>query len=118
MGTLYNCKGNVQTVPPKRNDAQGTIDSGGSVEPVASRNRHLLFPYFLKISVSPPDILTLQSGGNVQNKLEIGEILDDALLNEVDYVACTNLKCNLKGLVLRGRRGRRGDRAIRPLGES
>ena len=55
-------EGISQTVPPG-NDAQGIFDSGERVETVASTNEPKFFPDFL--SVSAPDVLETQSGGNV-----------------------------------------------------
>ena len=71
--------------------------------------------FFHSFSASPSDIL-LQSVGPVHTLLGTGASVDDALCRmDVKDVACT-LKFVTKGLVMRGRRGRRGDRAIRPLG--
>ena len=64
QGTFGNLtdEGIFNTVPPVR-DAQGILNNGDCVEPVASRIRHSFFPNSL--SVSPSDIFTLQSDGNV-----------------------------------------------------
>ena len=84
QGTLYT-EGILNTVPPV-NDAQGIFDSRDCVEPVASGNNHSFFPHSL--SGSAPDFLESQSGGNVQNLLEIG-VYDDAMYNDdVNEVTC------------------------------
>ena len=64
QGTLGNVanEGNFDIVPPVR-DPQGTFDTGECVKPVASTSEPKFFPNSL--SVSAPDILELQSGGNV-----------------------------------------------------
>ena len=64
QGTFgYLSSGGIfETAPPVR-DAQGTLNSGDSVEPIASEISHSFFPYSL--SVSPQDILESQSGGVV-----------------------------------------------------
>ena len=83
--TLAN-GGSFNTVP-LLNDEQGIVHTGEIVEPVSSG----LQPAFLSHSLStcPPDILESQSGGNVQNLLEISAMNDDTLyygdLNEVAY---------------------------------
>ena len=85
-------EGILKTVPPG-NDAQGIVDSGECVEPVASGIRPQFFPNSL--SVSPPNILELQSGEVVQNLLETGVVSDDALyISNLNDVACTDGKCN------------------------
>ena len=93
-------------------DVQGILTSGGNDQPVSSG---ISSQFFLdSLSVSPSDILYLQSGGNVHYKLETGSINDDAMyINDVNEVACT-LENVTKGLVVRGRNGRWGDRAIGP----
>ena len=84
--------GIFETVPPVR-DAQGNFDSRNVVEPVASDIHPLFFPNSL--SVSPLDILELQSNGNVQNLLGIGVAIDDALYSiNVNNVAYTDGTCN------------------------
>ena len=71
--------------------------------------------FFHSLSISAPDILESQSGGPAQNLLEPGVDDDDALYNSnVNDVACTDGTFVTKGLVMRGRNGRRGDRAIGP----
>ena len=63
------------------------------MEPVASRIRHSFFPDSL--SVSGPDVLESQFGANVQNLLEPGVTIDDALyISDVNDVACTDDSCN------------------------
>ena len=84
QGTLCT-EGILNTVPPE-NDAQEIFDSRDCVEPVASGNNHSFFPHSL--SVSAPDFLESQSGGNVQHLLEIG-VYDDAMYNDdVNEVTC------------------------------
>ena len=74
-------------------DVQGASTSGGIDQPVSSRVCHLFFPNSL--SVSPSDILDLQSDGIVQNSLETGAVNDDALYtSNLNDVACTNEPCN------------------------
>ena len=74
-------------------DAQGTFASGDCVDPVVSEFRSQFFSHFL--SAYPPDILELQSGGNVQYLLGTGAIFDDALYyHNVNDVACMDGPCN------------------------
>ena len=90
-GSLSN--GGIFDIVPLVRDAQGTLNNGDCVEPVASGIRSLFFPDSL--SVSPPDILESQSGGVVQNLLETGVVSDDALYsNDVYDVACMDGKYN------------------------
>ena len=91
-GNLSN-EGIFQTVPPG-NDAQGTWSSEDVDQPVASGIRAQFFPDTL--SVSPSDILYSQFGGIVQNLLEIGDAVDDALYSmDLNDEACTeNESCN------------------------
>ena len=88
-------EGIFDTVPPVR-DAQGILNSGDGVEPVASGISHSFF--LGSLSVSALDVLKLQSGGNVQNLLETGVAFDDALYSmDLNDVACTeNEICNKK----------------------
>ena len=97
----------MDTVPPMR-DAQGNLNNGECVELVASTSEPKFFPYSL--SVSPSDSLTLQSGGTVQNELEISGNDDALYINDVNEVACTLEPCNKRI----SRNGRRCDRAIGP----
>ena len=91
FGNLSN-EGILYTVPPVR-DAQGTFAIGDVDQPVASGIRSQFFPHSL--SVSPSDILTVQSGGIVQNLLGTGAVVDDALYSsDVNDVVCTNELCN------------------------
>ena len=55
QGTMAD--GKIPVTVSVLRDAQGIITSGSCVEPVASRNRQLFFPYSL--SVSTPDIFEL-----------------------------------------------------------
>ena len=89
----------------QRNDAV-------NYSPLVVENEISFFPHSL--SVSAPDVLESQSGGNVQNLLGTGAIVDDALyISDVNDVACTNDPCN-KRINNAGRNGPRGDRAIGP----
>ena len=95
QGTLETLSsGGIFDIVPPVGDAQGILNSGDCVEPVASRIRHSFFPNSL--SVSPPDILKSQSGGVVQNLLEPGAVDDDDALyiSDVNDVACTEGNCN------------------------
>ena len=63
------------------------------MDPVVSKTCSQFFTHSL--SACPPNILDLQSGGNVQNLLEFGAVADDALYyHDVDDVVCTDGKCN------------------------
>ena len=74
------------------NDEQGIVHSGEFEQSVSSRNERTFFNYSL--SVSPIDVLNLQSIGNVNYELETG-VDDDALYyNDVNEVICTNAKYN------------------------
>ena len=96
------------------NDAQGTFDSGDCVELVASGIRPQFFHNSL--SVSPPDILELQSSGVVQNFLETGAVSDDALyISNLNDVACTNESCN-KRISNAGQEWSAGPPGNRPIG--
>ena len=96
------------------NTAQGIFNSGTSVDPVAVELRSQFIPYSL--SASSSDIL-LQSGEPVQYLLGTGANGGDALYDENVYdVACTDFEICNKRISCAGRNGRRGDRAIRPLG--
>ena len=111
-GNLSN-EGIFQTVPPMR-DAQGILNNGDGVEPVASGISHSFFPDSL--SISPLDILTLQSGGIVQNLLETGAIFDDAMYsNAVNEVDCTIESCN-KRISYVGQEWSAGRPGNRPIG--
>ena len=117
QGTFGNVsnEGIFQTIPPG-NDAQGIFDNGERMETVASTNKPKFFPNFL--SVSAPDVLETQPGGNVQNLLEIGVVSDDALyISNVNYVACTDGKCN-KRISYVGPERSAGRPGIRPFGAS
>ena len=87
--------------------------NGDVDQPLSSGIRHSFF--LDSLSVSPSDILNVQSDGNVQNSLETG-VHDDAMYtSSLNNVACTNEPCN-KRISVAGQRGRQGNRAIRPLG--
>ena len=90
LGNLLD-QGILNIVPPIR-DEQGILANEDCVELAASENESTFFPYSL--SVSPSDILNLQSGGNVQYELETGDCDDALYINDVNDVACTVLKCN------------------------
>ena len=108
---ILSNEGILNTVPPVR-DEQGILYSGGIDQPVSSRIQSIFFPHSL--SVSPPDILESQSGGNVQNKLETGDCDDALYISSVKDVACTISKCNKRISVARQEwsAGRQGNRSI------
>ena len=115
QGTFANLsnEGIFDTVPPVR-DAQGKLTNGDCVETVASTNEPKFFPYSL--SILPPDILELQSGGIVQNLLETGAMNDDAMYsNDVNDVACTDSQCN-KRISVTGQEWLAGRPGNRPIG--
>ena len=99
------------------NPAQEIFDSETCVEPVAVGITSQSIPY--SFSASSSDIL-LQSGEHVHYMLGNGAVNVDGEHESLVYsgnvkdVAC--MDPILKGLAMRGRNGRRGDRAIRPLG--
>ena len=99
-------------VPPVK-DAQGNFCDGDCVEPVASGSKHSFFPHSL--SVSAPDVLESQSGGNVQNFLEIG-VENDAMYDDDDVndVTCI-LKENFKRINDAGRKWSAGRPGNRPF---
>ena len=110
--TLAN-RGISNTVPVFR-DAQGTFDSGDCVELVASEIRSQFFSHSL--SACPPDILELQSGGNVHYELEHGAVNDDALYyGDLNEVACTIEICN-KRISTAGQEWSAGRPGNRPIG--
>ena len=111
QGTLYT-EGIFNTVSPVK-DAQGNFDDGDCVEPVASGNSHSFFPHSL--SVSAPDFLESQSGGNVQKFLEIGVENDAMYDNDVNEVTCI-LKENCKRINEAGRKWSAGRPGNRPFG--
>ena len=90
LGNLSN-EGILNTVPLV-SDEQGIVTSGDCVEPISSGIQPSFFPYSL--FVSPPDILELQSGGNVQYELGTGANDDALYYSDLNEVACTNDKCN------------------------
>ena len=76
-------------------------------------NQTTFFPHSL--SVSALDVLESQSGGNVQNLLEIG-VVDDAMYNnDVNEVACTLENCN-KRISVAGQEWSAGRPGNRPRG--
>ena len=114
QGTLRNLEndGIFHTVPLVH-DEQGILYSGGIDQPVSSEICHSFFPYSL--SISPSDILDVHSGGIVQNELEIGAIVDDAVYsNDVNEVDCTKDTCNkrISCAVPERSAGRPGNRPI------
>ena len=115
QGTLGNVanEGILYTVPPG-NDKRGNLYNGRVDQPVSSGIRHSFFPNSL--SVSPSDILYLQSDGNVQNLLETGVVNDDAMYsNDVNDVACTDSQCN-KRISVAGQEWSAGQLGNKPIG--
>ena len=111
MGTL-SIEGIFHTVPLV-NDEQGILHTGRVGQPVSSGMR----PRFSldSLSVSPSDILCLQSDGIVQNLLENG-VVDDALYSsDVNEVACTTNDCN-KRISNAGQEWSTGRPGNRPIG--
>ena len=76
----------LTTTVPICSTAQGIVDSD-CVEPDAVRNCSQFFPY--SFPACSPDILSLQSGGNVQYMLDSG-----AAVNVGDDSLYDSLKCN------------------------
>ena len=74
---------------------QGIVLNEGVAEefvPFKSENEPT---FFNSLSVQSSDILRVQSGDNVQNLLETGVTVDDALyISDVKDVACTDGNCN------------------------
>ena len=99
--------GSSATVPTFSN-TQGIFDSGNVVKPVVFGEGSQFFVHN-SFSASSSEILTLQIGEPVYHSLGNGATVDGETLYD-------DFKCNKKGLAMRGRNGRRGDRAIRPLG--
>ena len=78
-----------------RIEKQGIVLSEGVAEDLVPLNSENEPTFFHSLSVSAPDILGLQSSGLVQNLLESGAAVDDALYeNDVYDVACTDGTCN------------------------
>ena len=76
---------------------QGILLSEGVAEDLVPLNSENESTFFHSLSVSAPDILESQSGGPVQNVLEFGADVDDALYSmDVNDVACMDSKCNKK----------------------
>ena len=78
-----------------RGEGQETLQRTDAVNysPLVVENEITFFPHSL--SVSAPDVLESQSGGNVQNLLGTGVVFDDALYaSSLNDVACTNDQCN------------------------
>ena len=72
--------------------------------------------FFNSLSVSSSDILRVQSGDNVQNLLETGVAIDDALYSmNVNDVACTEDTCN-KRISVAGQEWSAGRPGNRPIG--
>ena len=85
--------GRIPATVPVLRDAQGTFASGDCVDPAVSEIHSQFFHHSL--SACPPDILKSQSGGNIQNLLESGAVVDDALYyHDANDVACTERNCN------------------------
>ena len=104
--------GGIFNIVSLLNDEQGIVPSGDCVEPISS-GTHPTF--FYSLSVSPIDILKLQSIGNVHYELETG--VDDDLLyiNGLNEVACTIEKCN-KRISCAGSERSAGRPGKRPIG--
>ena len=74
--------------------------------------------FFDSLSVQSSDILRVQSGDNVQNLLETGVTVDDALyISDVNDVACTDGNCN-KRISVAGQEWSAGRPGNRPIGAS
>ena len=71
---------------------QGIIHTRESEQPVSSRNGPTFFTH--PLSVSPIDILNLQSVGNVNLELGTGDFDDAMYISNVNEVACTTKICN------------------------
>ena len=72
--------------------------------------------FFTSLSVSSSDILRVQSGDNIQNLLEPGVAVDDALyISDVKDVACTLESCN-KRISVAGQEWSAGRLGNRPIG--
>ena len=115
QGTLeiLSSEGIFDAVPLVQN-VQGTLSSGRFDQPVAFGSHPQFFPDSL--SVSTPNILESQSGGNVQNLLETGVAVDDALYSmDLNDVACTNDQCN-KRISNAGQERSAGRPGNRPIG--
>ena len=97
---------------------QGILFSEGVAEdlvPIEIENEPT---FFNSLSVSAPDILRVQSGGPVQNLLEIGAVTDDALyISNLNDVACTDGKC-YKRISCAGQEWSAGRPGNRPTGAS
>ena len=91
QGTLAD--GRIPATVPIDRDAQGTFVSGDCVDPVVFETCSQFFTH--SFSACPSDILNSQSVGPVHYLLESGAVVDDVLYYEdVNDVACTDLKCN------------------------
>ena len=99
----------LTTTVPTCSTAQGIVDSD-CVEPDAVRNCSQFFPY--SFPACSPDILSLQSGGNVQFVLDSG-----AAVNVGDDSLYDSLKCN-KRISCAGQDWSAGRPGIMPFGAS
>ena len=77
---------------PLLSDEQAIVPNGDCVEPVSYGHHPTFFSHSL--SAYPLDILELQSGGNVQYKLETSVVNDALYINDLNEVVCTIEKCN------------------------
>ena len=95
---------------------QGTVLSEGVSEefvPIEIENEPT---FFNSLSVSSSDILRVQSGDNVQNLLETGVVIDDAMYSmNLNDVACTDGICN-KRISVAGQEWSAGRPGNRPIG--
>ena len=86
-------EGVSKTTVPLCNDEQGIFSTREFEKPISSRNQPTFFHYYL--SVSPIDILDVQSVGNLNFDLETCDLNDAMYYNDVKEVICTeNSICN------------------------
>ena len=101
------------TVPTLSN-TQGILYSGNDVNPIVFGEGSQFFVHN-SFSASSSEILTLQTGEPVHYLLGTSAVGHDALYDENVKMWLVQQNLVTKGLAMRGRIGRRGDRAIRPL---
>ena len=94
---------------------QGIMLREGVAEVLVPSNSENEPTFFRSLSVSAPDILNSQSGGLVQNLLEIGVVDDAMYYNDVNEVACTLDICN-KRISCAGQEWSAGRPGNRPIG--
>ena len=114
QGTLLS-EGIFDTIANWNNDEQGIAFTSEIEEPNSSRAQLTFFHDSL--SVSPTDILSVQSIGNSNFELGTGDLTDAMYYNNVNEVTCTKEICN-KRISYAGQDWSAWRRGNRPIGAS